>query len=99
MEDGTSDRLLSSVSIVEIGIKSGLGKLQITEAELRMAIVDLQLKVIPFSPIHAFELFRLPQRTDMFDRMLVATALSLKIPIVGGDREFQSYQGLSTVWN
>ncbi len=98
MEDSRADRLLSAVSIVEIGIKSMLGKLEITEAELQMAIRDLQVRVIPFSPAHAFGLFRLPQRTDMFDRMLVATALALKVAIISGDREFVHYEGLEVVW-
>ncbi|MBV9038939.1 MAG: type II toxin-antitoxin system VapC family toxin [Acidobacteriaceae bacterium] len=98
MEDSSVERILSVISIVEVGIKSGLGKLKITEAELHMAIRDLQLKVIPFSAMHAFGLFRLPQRTDMFDRMLVATALALDMPIIGGDREFSQYEGLKVVW-
>lgn len=98
MEDGGADRVLSSVSIVEIGIKSTLGKLRISEAELRMAISDLRLRLIPFSADHAFGLFRLPQRTDMFDRMLVATALAMNVPIVSGDREFSHYEGLKVIW-
>ncbi|MGA8595872.1 MAG: type II toxin-antitoxin system VapC family toxin [Bryobacteraceae bacterium] len=98
MEDGTADRVLSSVSVVEVGIKSGLGKLQITEAELQMAISDLRLRVIPFAAAHAFGLFRLPQRTDIFDRMLVATALALNMPIISGDREFSRYEGLKVIW-
>ena len=98
MEDGSVERILSPVSIVEVGIKSGLGKLEITEAELQMAIRDLQLKVIPFPAAHAFGLFRLPQRTDMFDRMLIATALALDAPIISGDREFSRYEGLKVIW-
>ena len=98
MENGDVERVLSVVSIVEVGIKSGLGKLQITEAELQMAVRDLQLKVIPFSATHAFGLFRLPQRTDMFDRMLVATALALDVPVISGDREFSHYKGLKVIW-
>ena len=98
MEDGAADRILSTVSIVEVAIKSGLGKLEITEAELKMAISDLRLRVIPFPPGHAFGLFRLPQRTDIFDRMLVATALALNVPILSGDREFLHYEGLEVIW-
>ncbi len=98
MEDGSIERMLSAVSIVEVGIKSGLGKLKITESELQTALRDLQLKVIPFSATHAFGLFRLPQRTDMFDRMLVATALALDAPIISGDREFSRYEGLKVIW-
>ena len=98
MEDGSADRILSSVSVVEVAIKSGLGKLQISEAELKMAIIDLRLRVIPFAAAHAFGLFRLPQRTDMFDRMLVATALVLNVPILSGDRAFSHYQRLKVIW-
>ena len=98
MEDRKADRILSVVSLVEIGVKSSLGKLNITEAELQMAISDLQLRVMPFIPEHAFRLFRLPQRTDMFDKMLVATALALDIPVIGGDREFSRYENLKVIW-
>lgn len=98
MEDSGADRILSAVSIIEVGIKSGLGKLKISEAELQMAISDLRLRVIPFPAEHAFRLFRLPQRTDIFDRMLVATALVLTLPIISGDREFSRYEGLRVIW-
>ena len=98
LADPDTERILSVVSIVEIGIKSSLGKLQITEAELQKAVMDLQLKLIPFSPKHAFGLFRLPDRTDMFDRMIVATALAEDVPIIGGDREFSKYKGLKVIW-
>ncbi len=72
--------------------------MQITEAELHMAIKDLQLKVIPFHAAHAFWLLRLPQRTDMFNRMLAATSLALDAPIISGDREFSCYEGLKVIW-
>lgn len=98
MEDGRTDRILSSVSIVEVGIKSGLGKLNITEAELKMAISDLRLRLVEFSSAHAYRLFSLPERTDIFDRMLVATALELNIPVISGDREFARYKGLQVIW-
>ena len=98
MEDGSADRVLSTVSVLEIAIKSALGKLAITEAELKLAINDLRLRVVPFSTAHAFGLFRLPQRTDIFDRMLVATALAMNVPIISGDREFSRYEGLEVIW-
>lgn len=98
LEDGDTDRMLSPISIVEIGIKSGLGKLKISEAELQKAISDLSLRVIQFSAAHALGLFAHPQRTDIFDRMLVATALALSVPIISGDREFSQYAGLRVVW-
>lgn len=99
LENAETDRILSVVSIVEIGIKSSLGKLLITNAELQLAIKDLRLRVIPFSENQAFNLFRFPHRTDVFDKMLVATALALEVPIISGDREFTNYVGLRVVWS
>ena len=94
-----NDRLISSVSIVEIGVKSALGKLQITEAQTRQAIRDMCLTVIPLKQQHAFQFFSMTQRSDPFDRMIVATALSEGIPLAGKDREFKSYHGLQVIWD
>jgi PIN domain nuclease of toxin-antitoxin system len=98
LADPETERILSTVSVVEIGIKSSLGKLKITEAELQKAVLDLRVTVIPFTTKHAFGLFRLPERSDMFDRMLVATALAEDLTIVGGDQEFARYKGLKVIW-
>ena len=43
---------------MEIAIKSGSGKLQMGEAEVREAVRDLRLTILPFIPEHAYRLFR-----------------------------------------
>jgi PIN domain nuclease of toxin-antitoxin system len=98
LADPETDRVISAVSIVEIAVKSTLGKLAITETQMLQAIRDLCLAVIPLSPKHAYPLFSMDQRTDPFDRMIVATALAEQIPLVGGDRQFKEYKGLQVIW-
>jgi PIN domain nuclease of toxin-antitoxin system len=54
-----TDGAVSAVSLMEIAIKSGCGKLQMGEAEVRQAVRDLRLTILPFTPQHAYRLFRL----------------------------------------
>jgi PIN domain nuclease of toxin-antitoxin system len=84
---------------MEIAIKSGIGKLEMGEAEMRQAVRDLRATIIPFTPQHAYRLFSLPlHHRDPFDRMLIATATVENIPLVGSDRKFKSYKGLKVIW-
>ena len=59
-------------------------KLGMTEAQALEAAEDLLLTIIPFTPMHAYRLFR--NIKDPFDRMLIAAALVEDISIVGSDR-------------
>jgi PIN domain nuclease of toxin-antitoxin system len=68
-------------------------------AEMRQAIRDLAVQVIPFGAAHAFRRYDLPQHhCDPFDRMLIATALTEGIPLAGSDRLFKKYKGLQVIW-
>jgi PIN domain nuclease of toxin-antitoxin system len=98
LADPGNDRIISVASIVEIGVKSALGKLDITEAQTHQAIRDLRLTVISLRPQDAFQFLSLRQRSDPFDRMIVATALTEGIPLLGGDREFKMYRGIQVIW-
>jgi PIN domain nuclease of toxin-antitoxin system len=94
-----TDAVVSVISLMEIAVKSGSGKLQMGEGEVREAVRDLRLTVLPFTPEHAYRLFGLPpHHRDPFDRMLIATALSEEIPLVGSDRLFKKYKGLKVIW-
>ncbi len=97
LADPQNDRILSVASIVEIGVKSALGKLAMTEAQTHQAIRDLCLTLISLQPQHAFQFFSMGQRSDPFDRMIVATAMSEGIPLIG-DHEFRMYRGLQVIW-
>ena len=98
LADPENDRVISVASIVEIGVKSALGRLEITEEQTQQAIRDLCLTVIPLKSQHAFQFFSMRQRSDPFDRMIVATALTEGLPLLGGDREFRMYRGLQVIW-
>ena len=91
--------LISAVSIMEIAMKHEMGKLKMGAAETKQAIRDLRLQLIPFTPEHALRLYGLPpHHRDPFDRMLVATALTEDIPLVGSDRQFKKYKELKVIW-
>lgn len=99
LEDPNNERLLSSVSIMEIATKHLRGLTTMTEAHVHQAAADLRLTIIPFAPQHAYRLFKLPQHhRDPFDRMLIATALVEGVPIVSSDIQFKRYKGLTVLW-
>ncbi len=92
-------REFSSISLAEIAIKSSAGKLKLSAGMLRQAIEDLNIRVLPYTARHAFELFALDlHHRDPFDRQIIAQALSEKIPIVTSDRNFHLYQGIDVIW-
>jgi PIN domain nuclease of toxin-antitoxin system len=92
-------REISVVSLTEIAVKQTRGKLTFTKADAMAAIVDLQLRVLPYSAEHAFRLFDLPaHHSDPFDRQIIAQALVENIPVVTPDEAFSFYKGLRVLW-
>ncbi len=92
-------RELSSVSLTEVAIKTTLGKLDISADNLRQAIDDLDIRILPFTAEHAFRLFELPvYHRDPFDRQIVAQAICESIPLVTPDERLEEYKGLKIIW-
>jgi PIN domain nuclease of toxin-antitoxin system len=92
-------RELSSVSLSEIAIKSTLGKLRITAEMARQALLDLDVRILPFTADHAFRLFDLPpHHRDPFDRQIIAQAFFEEIPVVTSDEQFEKYEGVEIIW-
>ncbi len=90
---------LSTISLAEIAIKAALGKLRLSAAIARQAVQDLDIRILPYTIDHAFELFSLPlHHGDPFDRQIIAQALSEKIPVVTSDEKFELYDGLKVLW-
>jgi PIN domain nuclease of toxin-antitoxin system len=90
---------LSTISLAEIAIKAALGKLKLSAATVRQAVQDLDIRTLPYTAEHAFQLFGLPlHHGDPFDRQIIAQALSEQIPVVTPDEKFGLYQGLKVVW-
>jgi len=65
----------------------------------RQAVADLNIRILPYTANHAFQLFDLPlHHADPFDRQIIAQALSEKIPILTSDEKFSLYRGLKIIW-
>ncbi len=92
---------LSLVSLWEIQIKSGLGKLSL-RLPLRDLVADHQgkngLRLLPVSLDHLLALDALPPaHKDPFDRLLIAQAQVEGITLVSADHVFASYP-VSLIW-
>ena len=95
---------LSMASIWEIGIKSGIGKMELSvpySTFLDTAIHGYGLIVLPITPEDCVRYETLPfpdkQHRDPFDRMLVTHALRNGLSIVGVDSAFDAY-GVTRLW-
>jgi PIN domain nuclease of toxin-antitoxin system len=90
---------LSTVSLAEIAIKAALGKLRLSATSVRQAVQDLDIRTLPYTAEHAFQLFDLPRHHgDPFDRQIIAQALLEKIPVVTPDEKLGLYAGLKVIW-
>jgi len=100
LEDAESINFVSVISITELALKTSIKKASMGEAEIRQAIRDLRLTILPFEANHAYKLCHLPlHHRDPFDRILIATALAEDIPLIGSDRQFKKYKGLKVIWS
>lgn len=101
MRDEANPIVLSLVSVWEMAIKAGLGKLRLPQAVETFVPEQMQLNGIGQLAIefrHAARVEGLPpHHTDPFDRLLVAQALTEGLPIISADPAFDAY-GVSRIW-
>jgi PIN domain nuclease of toxin-antitoxin system len=99
--DPGNDLQVSAASIWEIAIKVGLGKLSLSlpyRQWMTKVMNDLELSILPVTVEYADVQSSLPyHHGDPFDRLMVAQALTDKIPIVSSDSVFDSY-GVKRLW-
>lgn len=92
-------REVSALSLSEIAIKSRSGKLEISEEQVKQALDELNVRILPYTREHAFRLFELPwHHTDPFDRQILAQALAENVPVVTADESFRRYEGIQVIW-
>ncbi|MDQ2899197.1 MAG: type II toxin-antitoxin system VapC family toxin [Acidobacteriota bacterium] len=90
---------MSSISISEIAVKQGKGKLNLHKEDVVTGIADLKIRVLPYTASHAYRLFDLPlHHADPFDRQIIAQALAEGIPIVTSDEKFGLYGEIEVIW-
>jgi PIN domain nuclease of toxin-antitoxin system len=101
LQSPTNQLLISAGTIWELGIKTGIGKLVLSQSYrqwMSQAIIDLDLEILPLSVEYAAVQATLPMHhKDPFDRLLVAQAQIEKIPLVSCDVILDRY-GISRLW-
>ena len=104
LEDSQNQFFVSSVSFWEMAIKIRNGRLEpIGTWDDPIGVVDaLGFETISLSPEEAATSKNLTEDThfDPFDRMLIWQAVSRKLTLVSGDREFERFipDGLKLLW-
>ena len=91
---------LSVASIWEMAIKISLGKLELGQPfdKIHEEIVNNGFELLDVNFQHALVLSELPfHHKDPFDRMILAQAITEKIPIISIDQYFQNYD-VNVVW-
>ncbi len=86
--------LFSQVSLLEVQIKVGLGKLQLDfpAEEIPALAGQSGLTALPLSNEAIFTLAKLPAvHRDPFDRLLVCEAIQQGVPLVSSDTTLQRY--------
>ncbi len=101
LQDPSHDRLLSSVTLWEVAIKFGMGRLPLSlpyREWMEKAIVDLGLVLLPITLDHAERQVLLPwHHRDPFDRLLVAQAQVENVAVVSNDAILDRY-GINRLW-
>ena len=99
--DPEAEKMLSIASLWEIVIKVQLAKLGLgmsVEEFFEDHVGARFLTILPIEPPHLLTYCELPlHHRDPFDRLLVAQALSLDIPVVTGDAKLKPY-AVDVVW-
>lgn len=91
LEPPANEVFLSSMSIVELMIKSSIGKIDIEFDSLEMA-QKIGLGVLSFSGTDAMALGKLPLlHKDPFDRMIIAQAIDRSLHLMSDDSKFIQY--------
>jgi PIN domain nuclease of toxin-antitoxin system len=99
LQNDSTAREMSTISLSEIAIKQSVGKLAFNREDVMTGIADLRIRLLPYSSSHAMQLFALPlHHSDPFDRQIIAQALEEKIPIVTADEKFRVYKEITIIW-
>ena len=105
IEKRENEIFVSSVSFWEIALKVRISKLdQIGNDDRDLVTIaeNTGFQPIPLDPVEASTSFKLAEDThfDPFDRMLIWQAISRKLTLLSGDREFERFKadGLKLLW-
>lgn len=99
VQDPTNTVYASAINILEIAIKSSIGKLTVADSlernrysELFTAISESGFDMLSFTGTHAASIRTLPyHHRDPFDRMIIAQAVVEGCTVVTADAQFSAY--------
>jgi PIN domain nuclease of toxin-antitoxin system len=101
IDDVANDKFVSVVSLWEIAIKYGLGRLVLTdkfEVLFPNQIINNGFEQLAIENRHFYEFIKLPQHhSDPFDRLLIAQAISEQMSMVSIDSAFDNYS-VNRIW-
>ena len=95
--------IVSAISLLEIATAMRRGRLRLS-MPLDQWLADMnslpEIRVEPISADIAVVAGALaePMHGDPADRLIVATASTLGVPLVTGDEKLQAYKGVKTIW-
>ena len=101
LADQDNDCLFSLVSVWELAIKAGLGKLKLALPVQRYVVEQVAANGFRMLDIQMAHVGRVESLAahhgDPFDRLLIAQALEERIPVVTADPVFRDY-GVKRIW-
>ena len=101
IESDENEKLVSMASVLEIAIKSSLGKLILSEPLdqiIPAQIYGNEFHLLPLPVADSIQLSRLPfHHRDPFDRMIIARSVVHGISVIGKDEVFDAY-GIQRIW-
>jgi PIN domain nuclease of toxin-antitoxin system len=105
IEDTDNRLFLSSVSIWEFGLlfesnqkREFKTKLNVEEF-ISQGLYDANIDLLPITPRDALALTKLPSyHDDLFDKMILAQAISNDYPIISKDSNFPLYTSIRLIW-
>ena len=101
IDDLANDKFVSIVSLWEIAIKYGLGRLILSdkyEVLFPNQIISNGFGQIAIESEHLYEFIKLPKHhNDPFDRLLIAQTIAEKMSVVSIDSAFDDYS-VARLW-
>ncbi|BBI61744.1 type II toxin-antitoxin system VapC family toxin [Vreelandella sulfidaeris] len=96
--DDAEEVRYSAVSLWEIAIKSGNGKLRINASGVMKNLEGTFIKTMPILPQHTLPVQNMPKHhADPFDRLLIAQATVEGMTLLTGDRALKRYDSTGRV--
>ena len=97
LQDGRTELFVSAVSVWEVSIKTGLGKLDVPQ-DLWDRVAEAGCAALPVTWAHARAVQGLPlHHADPFDRLLIAQAQVEQLRFVSNEVRFDTY-GVLRLW-